>query len=70
MIIISTSLTMSGHPKPQFHVEAWLLFRNCEMVYSAHFSCRNLVFILLEQSRHSITTENARGTVTNLFINR
>ena len=24
---------MSGHPKPQFHVEARLPFRNCEMVH-------------------------------------
>ena len=33
MIIISNSLTVSGQPLPQFHVEAWLPFRNCEMDY-------------------------------------
>ena len=33
MIIISTSLTKPGQPSPRFHVEAWLSFRNCEMVY-------------------------------------
>ena len=33
MIIISTSLTVSTQPSPRFHVEAWLVFRNCEMDY-------------------------------------
>ena len=33
MIIISTSLTKPGQPSPRFHVDAWLPFRNCEMVY-------------------------------------
>ena len=33
MIIISTSLTVIGQPSPRFHVEAWLPFRNCEIVY-------------------------------------
>ena len=33
MSIISTSLTVLGQPSPQFHVEAWLPFRNCEMDY-------------------------------------
>ena len=33
MIIISTSLTVRGQPSPRFHVEAWLPFKNCEMVY-------------------------------------
>ena len=33
MSFISTSLTVRarGQPSPRFHVEAWLLFRNCEM---------------------------------------
>ena len=34
MSIISTSLTVQGQPSSQFHVEAWLPFRNCEVVYS------------------------------------
>ena len=33
MIIISASLTKPGQPSPRCHVEAWLPFRNCEMVY-------------------------------------
>ena len=33
MTIISTSVTVPGQPSPRFHVEAWLPFRNCEMVY-------------------------------------
>ena len=33
MIIISTSLTVPGQHSPQFHVEAWLPFRNREMDY-------------------------------------
>ena len=33
MSIIFTSLTVRGQPSPRFHVEAWLLFRNCEMDY-------------------------------------
>ena len=33
MSIISTSLTVRGQPSSRFHVEAWLPFRNCEMVY-------------------------------------
>ena len=33
MIIISTSLTVTAHPSPRFHIEAWLPFRNCEMDY-------------------------------------
>ena len=31
MIIIPTSQTAPGQPLPQFLVEAWLPFRNCEM---------------------------------------
>ena len=34
VIIISTLLTVRGQPSPQFHVEAWLPFRNREMDYS------------------------------------
>ena len=33
MIIISSSLTVPGQPSHQFHVEAWLPFRNREMDY-------------------------------------
>ena len=33
MSIISTSQTVQGQPLPQFHVEAWLPFRNREMDY-------------------------------------
>ena len=33
MIIISTSVTVRGQPSSRFHVEAWLPFRNCEIVY-------------------------------------
>ena len=34
MIIISTSLTVPGQPSPRFHIESWLPFRNCEILYS------------------------------------
>ena len=34
MSIISTPLTVPGQPKLQFHVEAWLPFRNRELDYS------------------------------------
>ena len=33
MSIISTSLTVRGQPSSRFHVEAWLPFRNYEMMY-------------------------------------
>ena len=33
MSIVFTSLTVPGQPSSQFHLEAWLPFRNCEMVY-------------------------------------
>ena len=33
MSIVSTSPTVPGQPLPRFHIEAWLPFRNCEMVY-------------------------------------
>ena len=34
-MIIFTSQTAPAQPPPWFHAEAWLLFRNCEMDYSA-----------------------------------
>ena len=37
MIIISTSLTVPTQLMPQFHVEAWLPFRNREM--TIHQKC-------------------------------
>ena len=46
MIFISTSLTVSGHHKPRFHVEAWLPFRNCEMVY----------YTAVSQNEHNVFT--------------
>ena len=45
MIIISTFLTVPSQPSPQFHVEAWLPFRNCEMVYSNLWMERVLLII-------------------------
>ena len=33
MSIFSTSLTVRAQPSPQFHVEAWLPFRNHEIDY-------------------------------------
>ena len=37
-IIISTSLTVPTQPSPRFHVEAWLVFRNCEKDRSSLFA--------------------------------
>ena len=39
--IISTSLTVPGEPSPRFHIEAWLLFRSCEMDYSVFIELEN-----------------------------
>ena len=36
MIIILTSLTVSGQPPPRFHVEAWLPLRNREMDFDKY----------------------------------
>ena len=42
MSIISTSLTVRTQPWPQFHIEAWLPFRNREMDYllEVHVDCQ------------------------------
>ena len=37
MSIISTTQTVRGQPSSRFHVEAWLPFRNCEMVHYGIF---------------------------------
>ena len=69
MPIISTSLTVSGHPRPQFHVEAWLPFRNCEMVYSVvleHTVYQNIYCSQKHSQLESINYQGGRGV--SLFV--
>ena len=51
MINISTSLTKPGQPSPRFQVEAWLPFRNCEMVYYLRYANRRVLFKRANQLR-------------------